>query len=243
MNYDLYEVGGRIRDYYLGLESKDIDYTVVIRSLKLYNDPYDEFVKQIEDEGYDIYENKKSMFTVRARFPIGHQFEGLTADFVIARKELGYTSKSRLPLTKYGSLEDDLIRRDFTVNALAKNKKGKIIDLFNGLKDLNDRILRTPTDTAISFNQDPLRILRAFRFSITKGLSFSDEITSQIQLFDTDRMKIVSKERIRNELIKMFKYNTPGSLRLLYGISNLNSGLYEYIINIDRLWFKPTFEK
>lgn len=243
MKYDIYEVGGRVRDKFLGLESKDVDYTVVIHDIDNYEDPYDAFVEQIVSEGYDVYLNKKSCFTARARFPESHKFAGLTADFVIARKELGYNPLSRIPETCYGTLEDDLIRRDFTVNALAEDIDGNIVDLFNGLQDLKDGILRTPTDVAISFNQDPLRLLRAYRFAITKQLTFSDRILEYISVFPVERMKIVSDERIRNELIKMFKYSTPMTLGYLNHLREANGTLYDYIISIDKLWLKPTFER
>lgn len=243
MKYSIYEVGGRVRDKFLGLESKDVDYTVVIHEIENYNDPYDAFVEHIESEGYDIFLKQKSCFTVRARFPQGHQFDGLTADFVIARKELGYNPLSRIPETAYGTLKDDLTRRDFTVNAMAEDIDGKIIDLFGGLQDLKDRILRTPTDVAISFNQDPLRLLRAYRFAITKQLTFSDRISENIAVFPVERMKIVSDERIRGELIKMFKYSTTDALVYLNHMREINGNLYDYIMGMEKLWLKPTFER
>lgn len=241
MNYELYEVGGRIRDEFLGLQSKDIDYTVVINDIEKYEEPYFAFVDHVEKEGYDIFEKKQSCYTIRSRFPENHKFAGLTADFVIARKELGYDPESRVPITTYGNLEDDLIRRDFTVNALAKDIDGKIIDMFDGLKDLKDGVLRTPTDTAISFSQDPLRILRALRFAVTKDFYFSNDILDTIRVFNPDRMRIVSIERIRNELRKMFKHDTRRSLEYLRLLEDLNSGLYNTLFK-DRLWFEPTLK-
>lgn len=241
MQYELYEVGGRIRDEILGLQSKDIDYTVVIQDVDQYDDPYGEFIAQIEREKFDIFENKRSCFTARSRFPQDHQHAGLTADFVVARKELGYDADSRVPLTTYGTLEDDLIRRDFTVNAIAKDFQGKLIDLFGGLKDIKDGILRTPTDTAISFSQDPLRILRAMRFAVTKDFYFSDDILHTIRVFNPERMRIVSIERIRNELRKMFKHDTRKALQYFRLMEDLNAPLYETLFK-DKLWFEPTLK-
>lgn len=242
MKYKLFEVGGKIRDEILGLDSKDIDYTVVIEDRDQYSDPYGAFVEQIEKEGFDIFENKRSCFTVRSRFPENHKFAGLTADFVIARKELGYNPESRVPITDYGTLEDDLIRRDFTVNAVAKDIEGYLIDPFNGVSDIMKGILRTPGNTALSFTQDPLRILRAFRFVVTKDFYFSDDILDTIRVFNPERMKVVSVERIRNELRKMFKFDTKRSLQYLRLLEDLNPGLYNAMFK-DKLWFEPTLSE
>lgn len=241
MEYKLYEVGGRIRDELLGLTSKDIDYTVVIDNIDDYDDPFTSFVEHIEQEGFDIFQKKQSCYTIRGRFPKGHKFAGLTADFVIARKELGYNPESRVPITDYGTLEDDLIRRDFTVNTIAKDIDGKLIDPFNGVSDIMEGILRTPGNTALSFTQDPLRILRALRFAVTKDFYFSDDILDTIRVFNPDRMKVVSIERIRNELRKMFKFDTKRSLQYLRMLEDLNPGLYNTLFK-DKLWFEPTLK-
>lgn len=241
MKYKLYEVGGRVRDEILGIESKDIDYTVVIEDIQEFEDPYDEFVKQIEEEGYDVFENKKSCFTVRSRFPAHSPHAGLTADFVLARKEVSYPPNSRVPVTEYGSLVDDLIRRDFTVNALAKDENGEIIDKFGGLEDLHYRILDTPTDTAVSFSKDPLRVLRAIRFAVTKDMLFADDIYYGIQMLPAHRMELVSIERARNELRKMFRHNTKRSFEMLGLLKELNSGIYDYLFD-GRLWLEPTLK-
>lgn len=242
MKYQLYECGGKIRDEFLGLESKDIDYSVVIQDFEQYDDPFKAFVEYIEAEGYNVFETKESCFTVRSKFPDDHKFAGLVADFVIARREVKYESQSRVPITEYGTLYDDLVRRDFTVNAIAKDIDGNYIDHFNGRNDIRDRVLRTPTDAAISFNQDPLRILRGFRFAITKKFHFSDNVLDSIRGFDADRMKIVSTERVRNELRGMFKHDTKKTLHYLHFMDTLNSDLYDTLFR-DNLWFEPTKRK
>jgi len=243
MKYKLYEVGGRVRDKFLGLPSKDVDYSVVIEVPEYLHlgieAIFEGFVNQIKSEGFQVFVETPDCFTVRAKFPKNHIHAGLDADFVLARREDGYIEGTRRPNVVLGNLYDDLVRRDFTVNAMAEDCNGKIIDPFNGQKDLLDRILRTPVDAVISFNDDPLRILRAFRFSITKGLDFSREIIASIELFHPDKMNVVSTERIMMELEKMFKHDTPLSLRYLRWLEELNSGLYNNLFR-EGVWFLPT---
>ena len=127
----------------------------------------------------------------------------------MARKEISYIENTRTPIVEVGSLYDDLERRDFTLNALAKNSDGTIIDYFNGLEHLKNKILVTPLPVEKTFNDDPLRLLRAIRFVITKGFKLSDDIHQIILDYDYDnKMKVVSSERIREELLKCFSYNT-----------------------------------
>lgn len=244
MKYKLYEVGGKIRDEFLGLKSKDIDYSVVIEGRDEY--PIDEvfvaFCDQIESEGFQIFVKTPSCFTVRAKFPKDHPHSGLDADFVLARKELGYIKGTRQPKVVLGTLKDDLTRRDFTINAMAKDIDGNIIDLFDGQTDLQNRILRTPIDTAVSFNDDPLRILRAMRFAITKGLDWSDEMWRTLDTFDSEKLKVVSLERKRDELYKCFKFDTRKTITFLKTINLYNSPLYEEMLP-KGLWLEPTTKK
>ena len=243
MKYELYEVGGRVRDYFLGMESKDVDYSVVItdpilRVFSIHN-LYDKFVEHIKLEGYNVFVETPDMFTVRAKFPNNHQHSGLTADFVLCRKESDYVKGTRKPSVSSGTLLDDLQRRDFTVNAMARATDGTIIDPFGGQKDLQLGILRTPIDSAVSFNDDPLRILRGFRFAVTKNLNFSDKCISAIKTFQESKMDVVSTERIRTELEKMFKHNTSLSLRYLRWLEDMNPLLFSNIMR-EGMWLLPT---
>lgn len=244
MKYKLYEVGGRIRDEFLDLKSKDIDYSVVIEGRSEY--PIDEvfvnFCEQIESEGFQIFVKTPDCFTVRAKFPKNHTHSGLDADFVLARKELGYIKGTRQPKVVLGTLRDDLIRRDFTVNAMAKDIEGNIVDLFNCQKDLQNKILRTPIDTAASFNDDPLRILRAMRFAITKGLDWSDEMWRTLDAFNANKFEVVSTERIREELLKCFKFDTKQTFEFLRIISLSNYTLYQALLP-DEIWLMPTTKR
>ena len=245
MKYELYEVGGKIRDEFLGLKSKDVDYSVVIldeltdKSLPLL--AFENFVYQIETEGFEVFLKTPDCFTVRAMFPKDHKYSGV-ADFVLARKELGYIPNTRTPKVELGTLRDDLERRDFTVNALAKDSDGNIVDYFGGQKDLLSGILRTPVDTAVSFNDDPLRILRAMRFMVTKGFAVSDNIIETIETFNSAKMEVVSTERIREELHKMFHYNTKRTMQILYWLNQINPELHSNIFSRD-LWLMPTNKK
>lgn len=245
MRYSLYECGGKIRDEFLGIQSKDIDYSVVIpleevESLNM-EEVFQRFKEQLLIEGYEIFLETPDCFTIRARFPLGHRHRGLTADFVLARKELGYVKGTRRPKVILGTLEDDLSRRDFTVNALAKDMNGNIVDLYRGQVDLQAGVLRTPLDAAISFKDDPLRILRGIRFAVTKDFMFSDEIIDAIRLFPCNGFEVVSIERVREELHKMFMFNTQRSLQLIAWLEGLNPMLYHSIFS--RIKLEPTLKK
>ena len=245
MKYNLYLTGGIIRDEFLGLKSKDYDYSVVIENKDDYENPleaFNEFENLIKEEGYEVFLSTPSCFTIRARFPKGHLNENLTADFVLARKELGYIKGTRTPKVVLGNLKDDITRRDFTVNALAMDIDGNIIDLYKGQEDLKIGILRTPIDAAVSFKDDPLRILRAMRFAVTKKFMFSDEIIEAISTFPHGGMEVVSVERVRDELHKMFMKDTPRSLQLLSWLEGLNPMLHGSLFD-GSLKLEPTLKK
>lgn len=246
MKYELFEVGGAVRDSILGLKSKDIDYTVVITS-EFENIPpslaFGWFESQIKMEGFEIFLVTEEMFTIRAKFPKTHIHVGLVADFVMARYEEGFQEGTRRPLIcRIGTLEDDLKRRDFTINAIARDINGKLIDPFNGQKDLSRNVLRCPIDAQTSFNDDPLRVLRALRFSLTKNMWMDTDIHNGIKLLPAERfIETVSVERIREELDKMFKFDTKKTLELMIELKLNNESLFDCIF--DQIWLKPTNEK
>jgi len=173
----IFKVGGCIRDKFLGIDSKDIDFTFVLDNLDwTVESGFEIMTEWMIVNGFEIFLSTPDCFTIRAKFPKDHQFAGLVADFVMARKEVGYVEGTRRPILELGTLEDDLLRRDFTLNALAEDVDGNIIDLFGGIEDLKDGVLRTPLDARITMMDDPLRILRALRFTITKDFVMSDDI-------------------------------------------------------------------
>jgi tRNA nucleotidyltransferase/poly(A) polymerase len=241
-----FRVGGCVRDALLGIQSKDIDFTFVLPDSKL-NESVEhgfQFMKYwMEGYGYEIFLETPEMFTIRAKFPPHHQFAGMVADFVLARKEIGYVEGTRRPILVLGTLEDDLIRRDFTLNAMAEDEDGNIIDLFGGREDLERKILRTPLPAQTTMMDDPLRILRSWRFSITKGFTIDAsiiEVMRDVRILDKLE-KVVSEERIREELLKMLKHDTVKTLKLIHFMNEISPRLYEILFK--RLWLKPTFEK
>ena len=168
--FKFYEVGGKVRDEILEIESKDVDYVAVpgedpLKNISSAHAMFRLLEEYLKIEGFEIFLSTPDCFTIRAKFPKDHKYQGV-ADFVMARKEVGYIPGTRTPMVVPGSLYDDLERRDFTLNALAKDEDGKIIDFFNGLKHLKSGQLVTPLDCEVTFNDDPLRILRAIRFCI-----------------------------------------------------------------------------
>jgi poly(A) polymerase len=152
--FTFYEVGGKVRDEILGLQSKDVDYTVVPSDslLEQYTgaeEMFDILVTYLRESKFEIFLITPDCFTIRAMFPKDHKYSGV-ADFVMSRKEVGYVPGTRTPIVKPGTLYDDLERRDFTLNALAKDEDGNIIDYFNGIEDLKNGILRTPLPTKVT---------------------------------------------------------------------------------------------
>jgi tRNA nucleotidyltransferase/poly(A) polymerase len=240
----IFKVGGCVRDKLLGLESKDIDFTFVCENSQTVEEGWIEMKTWMTDRGFEIFLETPDCFTIRARFPQDHKFTGLVADFVMARKEIGYFEGTRRPVLELGTLADDLLRRDFTLNAMAEDEDGDIIDLFNGMGHLGARLLKTPLPAEQTMMDDPLRFLRALRFHITKGFFIHDSIVNamkQPEIFDKLR-QVVSAERIREEVTKMMAHNTPATLRVLTRMEKELPGLTELIF--DRgLWLKPTFEK
>lgn len=242
--FKFYEVGGCVRDELMGLKSKDIDYVVVADDDLLYKttSPSEIFYvlkNYLEKANYHIWQDTEDCFTIRAKFPDDHKNAGLTADFVLARKELGYIPGTRKPQVVAGTLFDDLQRRDFTVNAIAKDEEGNLIDPFGGIDAIKSKILKTPLPVEQTFNDDPLRILRAIRFRITKGFSLDADIARIILNYDYNKlMPVVSEERIREELYKCFKYDSLRTMGILCDFVKLGI----YIFDKTNLWLKPTNE-
>jgi tRNA nucleotidyltransferase/poly(A) polymerase len=212
----IYKVGGYVRDRLLGLESKDIDFTFVLDNLEqTVEEGFQQMTDYLKENGYHIFLSVPEMYTIKAKFPKDHIYRGLDADFVMARKEIGYVEGTRRPILVLGTLEDDLLRRDFTINAMAQSLDGTIIDPFGGQEDLKQRILRTPQLIQKSFDDDPLRILRAIRFAIVKDMTIPQDMWSEIETYHYDeKMHVVSTERIREELYKCLYFIFICSLHL-----------------------------
>jgi len=245
--FTFYEVGGCVRDEILGLKSKDIDYVAVpneslLKDVSSAHSMFSILEGYLKEEGFEIFLVTGDCFTIRARFPKEHKYEGV-ADFVMARKEVGYVPHTRQPIVVPGTLYDDLIRRDFTLNALAKDEDGNIIDMFEGIWALENKILFTPQDAIATMSDDPLRLLRAFRFSITKGFDISPRIweTCHVDSIIEKLEKVVSQERIRDEVFKMMKHDTLKTLDLFEKIKYTNPKILEIMFGRG-MWLKPTTE-
>jgi tRNA nucleotidyltransferase (CCA-adding enzyme) len=234
----LYEVGGCVRDELLGLPSKDIDYSVEAESMDAMRD-------DLIAMGFEIFTENAEFFVIRARFPkdsgtfAGRNISGLAADFVLARRDGKYTDGRRPDYVEAGTLLDDLARRDFTVNAIAKDRHGTLIDPFGGQEDLKLKLLRTVGAPEDRFGEDALRALRAIRFSITKGFWLHSD------LFDALRSEWlpalvanVAAERRREELAKAFKHDTLATLDLLH----LMTSDFREAVFSDGLRLKPSLE-
>lgn len=232
MSIHFYKVGGCVRDAILGVKFNDIDYTVVLdEKFPTIGEAFRYMHDYLASNGYDIFLATEEFLTIRARK--GKE----AADFVLARKELGYLPGTPNPIVVQGTLEDDLIRRDFTFNALALDESGELIDLFGGKNDLQNRVLRTPLPAIVTFADDPLRVLRAVRFAIKYNCVFHEDIVEAINNPELpDVMDVVSLDRVRDELSKAMKVDSFRTLKLL---SSLPEPLVKSWIR-DGLWLMPT---
>jgi poly(A) polymerase len=198
---ELYVVGGYVRDAILGRPSSDIDIVVIGSGIDLAGKVARSTGERIP---VSIFRNFGTAMIRYGDYEI---------EFVGARKE-SYRTSSRKPIVENGTLEDDQKRRDFTINALAYglgiSNHGKIIDPFDGMGDLEKKIIRTPLDPALTFSDDPLRIMRAVRFATQ--LDFNIEGNTLNAIRETrDRLEIVSQERITDELNKIIASPVPSS--------------------------------
>lgn len=199
LGLECYVVGGYVRDLFLKRPSKDIDVVVVGSGIKI----AEAFGKKLGRGAHvSVF---KTFGTAQVKY---HDTE---VEFVGARKE-SYTHDSRKPIVENGTLEDDQNRRDFTINAMAvcmnKDRFGELVDPFDGLKDLEDRIIRTPLDPDITFSDDPLRMMRCIRFATQLNFYIEDETFDALER-NKERINIISKERIADELNKILLSPIP----------------------------------
>nr|WP_321354762.1 HD domain-containing protein [uncultured Draconibacterium sp.] len=203
---ETYVIGGYVRDLYLDRHSKDIDIVTIGSGI---------------DFATEVAKNLKPRPRVNVFKNFGTamlKYKDLEIEFVGARKE-SYQRNSRKPIVEDGTLEDDQNRRDFTINAMAfslnGDRFGELVDPFNGMDDLNNKIIRTPLDPDVTFSDDPLRIMRAIRFATQLDFEIEDKTLKAIAR-NKDRIKIVSAERIIDELNKIIMAPKPSKgFRLL----------------------------
>ena len=207
LDVEAYVIGGFVRDIFLNRTNKDIDVVTVGKGIELAELVH----KQLGDEAHlSVFKN---FGTAQVKL------NDIEIEFVGARKE-SYNRQSRKPIVENGTLTDDQNRRDFTINALAiglsKNNFGELLDPFNGINDIEQKIIRTPLEPGITYSDDPLRMMRAIRFS--SQLQFTIEEKSLQAITDNkDRINIVSKERITDELNKIILSPIPSvGFKLLF---------------------------
>lgn len=199
LGLEAYVIGGYVRDIFLNRHSKDIDIVAVGSGIEL--------AKAVARKL-----GKRATLSVFKNFGTAQVKAGdLELEFVGARRE-SYSHDSRKPIVEDGTLEDDQNRRDFTINALAlclnKDRYGELIDPFGGLDDMEDLIIRTPLDPDVTFSDDPLRMMRAVRFATQLGF-FIDPDTFDAIIRNRERISIISKERIVDELNKIMLSPKP----------------------------------
>ncbi len=191
-NTETYVIGGFVRDIFLQRASKDIDILVIGKGIEFSL----KVAKELGIKKVSTFKNYgTSMF----------KYKGMDIEFVGARKE-SYHRESRNPIVEDGTLDDDQKRRDFSINAMAfslnKANYSELLDPFNGIKDLNDKIIKTPLDPNITFSDDPLRMLRAIRFATQLNFELDKAVFEAISS-NKERIQIISKERIIDELNKI----------------------------------------
>jgi len=234
MTVKIWEVGGHVRDSLLGIKSKDIDMAVECSG-------WDEMRSFVVANTQKIFLEKPEFQTIRA---MGN--DGLPKDFVLCRKDGAYSDGRHPDSVEPGTILDDLRRRDFTVNAIARNvETGELFDPFDGALDLKRKKLRCVGDTEDRFEEDSLRIIRAFRFWITKDLFPSAAIHQvwfskheELNELWANRLSSVSDERKREEIGKCFKHDTVSTLlRMKHLSEQMHNAIFKTI------WLKPTQEE
>ena len=217
LGLECYVIGGFVRDYIIKKSTpKDIDIVVVGDGVNFANHVSSKLKNTPHVTVFKTYGT--AMF----------KYNDMEIEFVGARKE-SYSLESRNPKVSTGSLEDDQNRRDFTINSMAfslnKANYGALVDPFNGLEDIQNKIIRTPLDPEITYNDDPLRMLRAIRFATKLGFKINDESLNSI-LSLSSRIEIITKERIIVELNKILLTDKPSKGFILLD----KCGLLKYIL-------------
>ncbi|MBN1639433.1 MAG: HD domain-containing protein [Ignavibacteriales bacterium] len=230
LNVELFIVGGYVRDLILRRKKNEVDFLVVKDGAKFASS----FAKRLGVSQVTIFKN----------FGTAHfKSHEIDFEFVGARKE-SYKRDSRNPIIEEGTFIDDISRRDFTINTLAisLNKKdfGKLVDTFNGLNDIKNKIIKTPIDPLKTFNDDPLRILRAFRFASQLQFEVEDSIMLAAKQL-ADRLKIISQERITDEFMKILASPRPSVGLLLLNESGVLKIIFPEIANLTGIEQRKDF--
>lgn len=246
---EFFEVGGCVRDEIMGVKSKDIDFTVVLNdgdfpaagTTVSEPDPFRIMEQELQRRGFRIWQSNPKFLTIRAKFPnpqsavaIKTEWAGLDADFVLARKERDYVDGRRPEKVEPGTLLDDLERRDFTMNAIAKDAQGNYIDPFDGQRDIAMGIISAVGDASERLREDALRAVRALRFMVTKnmtvdpGLRFAMQTEAVLHSIRTQ----IADERIKDELSKMLAVDTVKSLKLFHEFTPLTEAMFSGSVSL-----------
>lgn len=246
-----FEVGGCVRDEILGTPSKDIDYSVVLDNGDMFKmdkafygvpTPFNYMVGELEGMGVKIIRDNNNIpvgaeyFTVRGIAPKDFpNHPGRALDFVLARKDGEYSDGRRPDSVEIGTLMDDLARRDFSMNAIAKDEDGSYIDPFGGIKAIEERVIYCVGNPNDRFGEDALRVVRALRFSVTKGFHIAEGVAycMQLQSVLNDIVNKISDERIDEELSKMFRFDTVASLKTLQRFPRLTEAMFAGNVSLD----------
>jgi tRNA nucleotidyltransferase (CCA-adding enzyme) len=217
-----FEVGGCVRDSIMGRRSKDVDYVVTGF------ESFEAMAAWVATQG-EVFVTTPETFTVRAR--VGRD----VFDYVWARQDGPYSDGRHPDYVTAGTLEDDLARRDFTINAIARAEDGTIIDPHNGRADIEARVIRAVGDPNQRFIEDGLRVLRAIRFAVTFGFSI-DPATFHAMQRAAVSVRRVSSERIREEMHKACKADSRFAIEW---VQALGIGWWDIIFR-DGMWLMPT---
>ena len=219
LSIESYVIGGFVRDFILKRgTAKDVDIVAVGSGIEL------------AQEVAKLLPNRPKVQVFKTYGTAMLRYDDIEVEFVGARRE-SYAEDSRNPIVENGTLEDDQNRRDFTINALAislnENSRGDLLDPFGGIKDLENKIIRTPLEPGITYSDDPLRMMRAIRFATQ--LNFRIEEDSLLAISEhSERLKIITRERIVDELNKIIASPKPSiGFLLLYKCDLLNQILPE----------------
>ena len=229
MTNRIFEVGGSIRDRLLSIKPHDIDFCVE-------TDSFESMRNIILNLGGKVFLETPEHFTIRANVPqLG------SADYVLCRQEGPYSDGRHPDWVKVGTIADDLARRDFTMNAIAKDTMDEsILDPHNGWQDIEARLVRCVGDPYARFNEDALRVIRALRFAVTKEFRIEENTSIAAYNFIHNaphKFKATSTPRIREELLKMFTFNSFRSYDLLKDFGLL------WLLQERGIWLKPTIEQ
>lgn len=228
MKIKYYLTGGAVRDEIMGLKPKDLDFVGLAPS-------FEAMKTDLLNQGCEIFVEKPEFLTIRCKHPkMG------CVDFAVARADGDYTDGRHPNSTVIAkTIEEDLSRRDFSFNAIAKDiDTGALIDPYDGIKDIKDRLIRAVRSAKDRFNEDALRAFRAVRLSMQKKFAIHEEICTAINGMNLLDFRSVSVDRVRDEITKMFIVSNVNAFRHLYDYYPILGK----VVDDRKIWFKPTTE-